>query len=145
MKAVIFDIDGTIADLSHRLHFIKQEKKDYRSFHDACDKDLPIEPIIDLVFDMHARGYSILFVSGRTDRIRDKTEEWLRRYSIPWVKLYMRKDGDWRPDHKVKSDILDNIIKEGYNIKFAVDDRDSIVKMWRERGIICLQCREWND
>lgn len=145
MKSVIFDIDGTIADHTHRLHHILKSPKDYDAFYDACDQDWPIEPIIQLVIDMYARGYKVLIVSGRTDRVRDKTVQWLTRHMVPYHHLYMRKHKDFRQDYIIKGEILDEIIEDGYNIMFAVDDRNSVVKMWRERGIICLQCREYNE
>lgn len=145
MKAIIFDIDGTIADLDHRLHHIANFPKNYEKFYDECDQDAPIEPVIGLMVDMFARGYKVLLVSGRTDRVKGKTEDWLNRHMIPRHDLRMRKDGDWRSDVIVKSEILDEILAEGYEIQFVVDDRTSVVNMWRERGLTCLQCREWTE
>lgn len=145
MKTVIFDIDGTIADLDHRLHHIANFPKNYDKFYDECDRDAPIEPVISLMIDMFARGYKVLLVSGRTDRVRGKTEEWLRRHMIPFADLHMRKDGDWRSDVIVKSEILDQLLAQGHKIAFVVDDRTSVVNMWRERGLTCLQCREWQE
>lgn len=145
MNTIIFDIDGTIADLNHRLHHIANFPKDYESFHSECHNDTPIEPIINLMIDMYARGYKILLVSGRTDRVKPETVQWLKRHMVPYHKLYMRKNGDWRSDVIVKSEILDEILAKGHFINFVVDDRTSVVKMWRDRGLTCLQCREWTE
>lgn len=145
ISTVIFDIDGTIADLDHRLHYVANFPKNYEKFHDECDKDAPIEPVISLMIDMYASGYKVLLVSGRTDRVRDKTEAWLQRHMIPYHGLHMRKDGDWRSDVIVKSEILDELLAAGHVVRFVVDDRTSVVNMWRERGLTCLQCREWTE
>ena len=64
---------------------------------------------------------------------------------IPHAELYMRSEGDYRPDYVIKSQILDAILADGYEIAFVVDDRPSVVAMWRERGLVCLQCREWEE
>lgn len=145
MDTVIFDIDGTLADLDHRLHHIANHPKDYIAFYEECDRDAVIQPIADLLCDMHALGRVVLLVSGRTDRVRLKTEQWLNNHGVPFDGLYMRRDGDWRSDTIVKSKILDEIVELGHKVRFVVDDRTSVVKMWRDRGLTCLQCREWQE
>ncbi len=55
--------------------------------------------------------------------------------------LHMRAEGDYRPDYIVKSQILDGILADGHDIAFVVDDRPSVVAMWRERGLTCLHVR----
>ena len=40
----IFDLDGTIADISHRRHIIESDTRDsgkWRRFYSACDRDAP--------------------------------------------------------------------------------------------------------
>lgn len=144
MKAIIFDIDGTIADLSHRLAYITGKKKDYEAFYAQVKADSPIEPIIDLTNVLHTE-FKILLVSGRPEKTRADTLEWLEENCVSYDELYMRPDGDFRPDYIVKSQILDGILHDGYSVDMVVDDRTSVVEMWRDRGLICLQCRDWND
>lgn len=145
MKAVIFDIDGTIAKLDHRLHYILGNNKNYDMFYEECDKDTPISVVVSLLMDMHKLGNKIVLASGRTDAVKDKTVEWLKKNNIAYDALYMRKAGDHRSDVIVKSEILDMIIDDGYDVRFVVDDRSSVVKMWRNRGLTCLQCNEWEE
>jgi predicted kinase len=57
----------------------------------------------------------------------------------------MRKGGDHRSDVIVKSEILDEILARGHDIAFVVDDRPRVVEMWRQRGLTCLQCRDWEE
>ncbi len=67
------------------------------------------------------------------------------RHGIPHHELHMREEGDYRQDFIVKSEFLDAILAEGNEIVFVVDDRPSVVAMWRERGLTCLQCRDWDE
>lgn len=142
-EAVIFDMDGTLADLTHRLWHIIGYPKNYDAFFDAVEQDMPITPMIRLTEIIDKARITILLVSGRPERSRKGTENWLDKHNVPYQELYMRPDGDFRKDSIVKSQILDHILSEGYDILFTVDDRPSVVAMWRERGITCLHCREW--
>lgn len=136
----IFDIDGTLADCSHRLHHIKVgDKVDWDAFFADCAKDKPITHIIQLAQELYKNGNTILYVSGRSDQCRDATIDWMNAHHCPLGFLYMRRQGDHRPDHKVKSELLDQIIARGYRPIMAFDDRNQVVKMWRERGIPCAQ------
>ena len=148
-KAVIVDIDGTIADLTHRLDFIEKGTKDgsagkdYPAFLDACVDDEPIEEMIRLVNTIHMAGCAILFVTGRSDRIVDQTWRWLGNHGINMysynVHLFMRKDGDYRADAIIKAEIYEDQIRDKFNVQLVFEDRNSVVKMWRDKGLICLQ------
>lgn len=138
-NVILCDIDGTIADLSHRLHFIKNGNKDWDNFFNSCDKDVPILPVVDLIQNFN---YDTVFVTGRPEKLRQKTYEWLyKKTGIPVYSdsLYMRKDGDHRPDAVVKAEILEEIMKTGNNILFVIDDRPSVISMWREKGLFVFQ------
>jgi len=146
MKAYLFDLDGTLADLSHRLHLIQGEKKDWNAFFEACDSDAPIQHVITLAQTLLASDdIYVLFVSGRSDQVRKKTLAWLNLHvdsHLSDLDIYMRREGDHRPDNIVKGELLDRIIADGYEPIMAFDDRDQVVKMWRERGIPCAQVAE---
>lgn len=139
---VIFDIDGTLSDPSHRLHFVTGGRKDWPAFFDAMGDDPVNEPIRWLATVMDDIGLSVILTSGRPDSHRLVTEEWLLEHGIPFHGLYMRAAGDYRADNVVKSQILDGILADGYEVKLVIDDRQSVVDMWRERGLTCLQCRK---
>lgn len=138
MKCYIFDIDGTLADLSHRLHFIKSDPKDWRSFFAAVQDDAPIPHMIDVCQGLSRRA-PIVFVSGRSDECRDATERWLQKHVGTAGMLFMRKEGDHRPDHQVKVELLADLRAHEYNPVMAFDDRNAVVKMWRELGVPCAQ------
>lgn len=144
MKCYIFDIDGTIADCSHRLHYIHpRPAKDWRAFFAACADDKPIQHIITLIWRL-ADDDRVLLVSGRSDECREATTTWLEKHWVPYDRLYMRKAGDHRDDDILKSEMLDQILADGYRPIMAFDDRDRVVAMWRKRGIPCAQVAEGN-
>lgn len=139
MRCYIFDIDGTIADLSHRLPHIQKSPKDWDSFFAAVADDTPIVHTIKLAIDVALAGATVVYVSGRSDQCREATEAWLRRHALPEGKVYMRKAGDHRPDHQIKVELLEQLRSEGHRPVMAFDDRNAVVKMWRELGIPCAQ------
>lgn len=138
-KLVIFDIDGTLADLEHRRKYLP----DWGKFFQDMDKDEPILPIVHLAREMHGLGHVIVLCSGRPSEHKHTTIEWLADAFVPWHFLFMRKEGDYRSDVIVKREILNEQIRSVWSdsdIKFVVDDRQGVVDMWREEGLTCLQC-----
>jgi phosphoglycolate phosphatase-like HAD superfamily hydrolase len=135
-KIVICDIDGTIADLTHRLHYIQGETKDWDSFFAACGDDTPHEDVIDLV-RLIPHDMPIYLFSGRSDTTRAATEAWLEQNNVPYDQLRMRKAGDYRPDYEVKADMLRGLTPD--DVWFILDDRDQVVNMWRDKGFRVLQ------
>ena len=138
-RCYLFDLDGTIADLTHRLPHIQKTPKDWDAFFAACPDDKPIPHIITLAADLFGAGGSIVYVSGRSDQVRNQTQAWLDDHGLPPGRLYMRTAGDHRPDHQVKVELLELLRADGYQPVMAFDDRNAVVKMWRELGIPCAQ------
>ena len=136
----VFDLDGTLANIEQRLHFIQGEKKDWRGFFQACSDDVPIWPIRQLWLDLFPAARII--VSGRSDEVRDKTEAWLHRYGFNPVCVYMRKEGDYRPDHVIKAEIMNQVKADGWEPVLIVDDRRVVVEMWRSNGFTVLHCAD---
>lgn len=135
-NCVIFDIDGTLADPSHRLHYL--DSGDWQRFFAEADKDQPINSVIRMNNRMKDH-YDIVIVSGRCSSIREKTKKWLEVNGVAFDNLYMRPEGDHRPDHIVKEEILREIQKN-YVVEYVFDDRQSVVDMWRRNGITTFQC-----
>ena len=144
MHCYIFDIDGTLSDLSHRLPHIQKEPKDWDAFFNACCDDAPIRHICELAGSLDLEVWPVVFVSGRSDRVRNETKEWLQKHVGCYEHLYMRRHGDHRPDHQVKRDLLEQLRADGFEPIMAFDDRDQVVKMWRELGIPCAQVADGN-
>lgn len=138
MKAVLFDLDGTIADVAHRRHLTKEH---WPSFERSCVTDKPVKAVVDLLDVLREAGFLIWIVSARTSAVRGYTEDWLKEYDIKYDHLVMRELYDSRPDEIVKREWLEEgRLPPVDQIAFVVDDRNKVVNMWREMGITCLQC-----
>lgn len=138
----IFDIDGTLADCTHRLHWIQHKPYDWGAFFRDCIGDHPIEEVIDLLREL-ANENQIFIITGRSDEIRDETSEWLLDRGVLFDRMYMRKKGDHREDCVVKSELLDQLLKD---CKITIDqiggmfeDRQQVVDMFRARGLRVYQ------
>jgi hypothetical protein len=140
---ILVDID-TLADNSHRQHILENDPQDWTTFFEAMKDDEPIQPIVKLVRDLYYfdnSDYEIILITGKPENFRDLTVKWLRKYKIPDDILYMRKHYDCRPDHVVKLELYQEI-KKHFRPKLVIDNRQSVVDMWREQGLICLQMKD---
>lgn len=137
---IVFDLDGTLADITHRLHHIQGERKDWPAFFAACINDAPVLPLVSIYQDLWGDGCinRIEIWSGRSDEVRQQTVGWLGQHKIPYDALRMRKAGDHQPDDKLKAGWFDSL-PNGWRPALAFDDRQRIVDMWRSRGVICCQ------
>lgn len=142
-KAIIVDLDGTLADITHRRHFLEGEKKDWKNFSRNVIRDELNVWCREIILRM-APDHEILLVSGRGEELREETESWLTQHSVPYQALYMRRRGDHRDDTVVKREIFEEKIRPEHEVLFAIDDRAKVVRMWREAGVVCLQC-DWGD
>lgn len=137
----LIDLDGTLANIDHRLKYVSDSyKKDWKSFFNKMTEDSVNVWCSSIVNGLFNTGYQIFMVSGRPDDYMNQTKEWLGHNHIDYHKLFMRRRGDYRSDEIVKEIILDfEILPRGIPL-VAIDDRASIVKLWRSRGITCLDC-----
>jgi hypothetical protein len=139
-KTIIVDLDGTLADIGHRLKYVEPGKrKDWKSFFAEMHLDQLNEWCRELMLAMKNAGFRIDIVSGRPDDYKDVIIAWLKQYNVPFDGIHLRKGGDFRQDDIVKREILYADFKKD-DVLFVVDDRPSVVKMWREEGLVCLQC-----
>ncbi len=92
----VFDVDGTLADVRHRLHHIARRPKDWDAFFTAARDDPPLETGVALARES-ARACEVVYVTGRPERCRADTLEWLRCHDVPDGRLTMRRSGDRRP------------------------------------------------
>lgn len=138
----IFDIDGTVANNAHRTHHLLKTPKDWDAYHEGVEADTLHEHVAQVARNLGTRT-TIIFCTGRHDGQREITEKWLARQKLPdHEEIYMRKEGDHRPDHIIKLELLAQIRADGFEPIMAFDDRNSVVKMWRDAGIPCAQVAE---
>lgn len=132
---ILVDVDGTLADVRHRLRHIKGPgKKNWKAFFELMDRDTPIAETIAWVREL-AKENSIVILTGRPEEYRVRTERWLRNQEIPFEKLVMRPRGDHRPDYVVKAEVLREVPQE--RIKLVIEDREPVCAMWRQKGVPC--------
>lgn len=142
--AIICDLDGTTSlfctsrDCGCGLN--------HRSPYDAssADRDVPNTEILELLQTYHLlRQTEVIFMSGREDLYRAQTEKFLAEHYGNGgqfsYQLHMRKAGDQRKDAVVKSELFDAHVRNKYNVRFVLDDRNQVVQLWRSLGLTCLQ------
>lgn len=142
-RAIIFDIDGTLADCSHRQVHLLKEPKDWPAFNATMAMDTCNDWCRDLLEAM-SWTHSIFLVTGREECFREETEAWLKNNGISHNGLFMRAVKDYRQDPVIKRELYEQFIKPTHAVDFIVEDRARVVKMWREIGLVCLQCAEGN-
>jgi len=136
----IFDLDGTLFDLEHRLHFIQQDPPDWDGFYDALGEDDLIEEVAEVYRSLKNAGHYIILATGRPERVRFKTVQKLHQNDLYFNSLYMRPDGDHREDSIVKAEMLKYILQfESKVIDGVFEDRQSVVDMWRSKGLRVFQ------
>lgn len=133
-KAVIVDLDGTVASANNRGWYE----------YDKVGNDFARTHICHLVNLLHDDGFTILFVSGRSEDSRDVSWYWLSKVfpmvvADPNTEFYMRTSGDNRDDAIAKYEIFNAHIRERFNVWFCLDDRDRVVNMYRSIGVDVLQ------
>lgn len=136
-KTVICDLDSTLFDIDHRLHFL--EEKQWDEFFAACVDDTPNDWCVELIRAMQTAGYPIIFVSGRNEVVRAETMSQLQALGFGSHKLFMRPRDDRRGDVDFKRKLLQTELAST-DILFVIEDRQRVCEMWREHGIIVLQC-----
>lgn len=167
---VIFDIDGTLADATHRLHLIKdpafwvhlKEGKpltpDWVSFlsDEQVAKDTPIPQTWFTMLSLLVQGARVLFITGRNENSRSMTTRWLLEpgcevrgpavdvleSSHDPIMVYMRSHSDRRTSDEVKQELLNQARYDGFDPKMVFEDREDDTVMWRRNGLLCCQVAE---
>lgn len=147
-QCVIFDLDGTLFNIDHRLHHVDKsggKKANWRAFF-AGIKDDTLNPWCKKLLKLANldADLGIVLASGRGEEYREATEVSLRNngLGLDYDHLFMREEKDSRPDTVIKENILDFEILTRYKPIFFVDDRPSVCRMWRRRGFDCLQIQD---
>lgn len=137
-EIVIFDIDGTLADVSERIHHLKKKPKNWEAFFEGMAQDKAIRSMVRLCNILYASGIRIVLCSGRSEQYRSETMRWVTQQGVHYHDLFLRPDRDRRSDTIVKREMLARIDQS--KVLFVVEDRSRVVEMWRSEGLVCLQC-----
>jgi len=140
---VIFDLDGTLADIEERRTLASKGdgKINWGIFFDpkniALDK--PLKKTILLLQSLKAQGYGIAIFSGRGAETRAVTIDWLKEFGVEFDKLIMRPVQDYTPDDELKLGWLNSEFPNRDQVLCVFDDRNKVVDMWRREGLLCCQ------
>ena len=93
---IVFDLDGTLSDDSHRQHYVAKPNRDFKSYYAGMSLDKPIVPVVNTMLALAAR-HDVEIWTGRPEQYRQCTVDWL--LGIPYIRLRMRADGDNRSGH----------------------------------------------
>ncbi len=133
----VFDLDGVLADVRHRLHYLDERPKNWRGFFAAAVSDPLLEQGMRAVEEATAAGSEIVYVTGRPGRCRADTVSWLARHGLPQGILHMRPNRDRRPARFYKADVIRRIASE-QDLVAVIDDDDQVVAHLREMGLPVL-------
>jgi FMN phosphatase YigB (HAD superfamily) len=149
--AVIFDMDGTLANVSSiRHHLTKYDKgrrrviKHFNNFHAESVNVPPHDYVVNASQIAHMLGHSVLIVTARKHMWRNHTAWWLAMHDVPSDMLMMRGDEDNRKDYEVKKDMLDTL-RKAYDIIHAWDDNPNIIRLWKENNIPTTIVPGWEN
>lgn len=127
----VFDIDGVVADVRHRVHHIEGRHRSWQRFFSEAADDPLLPEGAALVADL-AREHEIVWLTGRPSWIRRTTADWLSEHGLPGRELHMRADGDYRPAPVYKLGVLARLADRG--IAALVDDDDDVIRAATRRG-----------
>ena len=133
---VVFDLDGTLSDPTHREHFVRRPvgQKDWDSFFAEQINDPPKSAMVELISRLHAT-HQVEIWTGRPIKYREDTIAWLHASNIPYYKLRMRPANDKTDDHEMKRGWCERYGKPD----LVFEDRQRLVDMYRSLGITCCQ------
>lgn len=143
-NAIIVDLDGTLCNVDHRLNYVEKTPKEWKKFHENLVHDNLNHWCYEIIKGQQQLGYKVILLTGRDDTYREETQKWLLENDIKYDLLLMRDATSWKEDSDVKKEFYQKEIQPFYQVLFVIEDRLSVVKMWREIGVTCLQCA-WGD
>lgn len=145
-RAVIVDMDGTLADVSGIRHYVKRPRneKDFESFHGASIFAPVNTAPLSLLLHIRATDptVAIFVVTARRSKWERHTRAWLAKHDVPYDALCMRGNRDTRPDTDVKRDILRRI-RTTHSPFLAIDDNPAVIALWAEEGITTYVVPGW--
>ena len=141
---VVVDIDGVIADVRHRLHFLRGRQRDWDGFFGAAPDDPPLAQGRSEIERATAQGLGIVYLTGRPERCRDATVTWLAEHGFPDAPLVMRSERDRRPARAFKVEALRDLALRDRIVQ-VIDDDAAVVRAVSEAGFPALHASWMSD
>ncbi len=133
-------MDGTLCDVRAVSHFVKKPpnggsfRRDFAAFHSGSLECPPFPEVVQLLQKFRDDGHLVLVVSAREARWAFLTALWLDEHAIAYDEMFLRANGDYRPDAVIKREIAERITRR-FRPRLAIDDRDEIIQVWRSCNI----------
>jgi hypothetical protein len=131
-QLAVFDVDGVVADVRHRLHHVTRRPKNWSRFFAGAGRDPALETGVTLALE-YARDHDLVWLTGRPENLRGVTERWLASHGLPVTELIMRPPADRRPAREYKASRLLRLAETG-DVRIVVDDDPAVVSMLTEAG-----------
>lgn len=140
----VFDIDGVLADVRHRLHYLDERPKNWSRFFAAAVDDPVLEEGRRALAEAAEAGSTIVYVTGRPQRWRRDTLAWLAQHRMPVSPLHMRPNHDRRPARFYKAEVIGKIARDD-RVVAVIDDDDKVVHHLRQLGLPVLHATWMHD
>ncbi|MFJ8311508.1 MULTISPECIES: hypothetical protein [unclassified Streptomyces] len=135
----VFDLDGTLADSAHRQHFLDRKPRDWDAFFGAAPADPPLAEGVELCLKT-AEECEVVYLTGRPERCREDTVEWLAGQALPAGRIHMRRNDDRRPARATKLEILRGLGR-GREVRMLVDDDELVCDAAEQAGFRVVRAR----
>ncbi|MDX3522065.1 hypothetical protein [Streptomyces scabiei] len=135
----VFDLDNTLADTAHRQRFLERKPRDWNAFFAAAPQDPPLAEGVALARES-ARECEVLYLTGRPERCRRDTVDWLAAHGLPEGRIRMRRDNDRRPARRTKLEILRDLARTR-EIRVLVDDDELVCEDAERAGFTVVRAR----
>ena len=136
-EAVIFDIDGVLADASARQHFVRGSQPDWEGFFNACNDDPLIDEVAELLKVIDGK-FSVVLLTGRPLSVQEKTRNWIEHHGIRWDLLIMRNSGDYAAARNFKRGEIVKLRSQGMTLRLGFEDDARNVEMFTEEKVPCV-------
>ncbi|MFG2026632.1 HAD family acid phosphatase [Streptomyces sp. NPDC048825] len=135
----VFDLDNTLADTAHRQRFLERRPRDWDAFFAAAPHDPPLTEGVALALE-HAEECEVVYLTGRPERCREDTVEWLAAHGLPEGRIWMRRDNDRRPARRTKLEILRGLARNR-EVRVLVDDDELVCEDAERAGFTVVRAR----
>jgi phosphoglycolate phosphatase-like HAD superfamily hydrolase len=135
----VFDLDGTLADTAHRQRFLERKPRDWDAFFAAASQDPPLAEGIALA-RKSAQECEVVYLTGRPERCRRDTVDWLAAQGLPDGRIWMRRNDDRRPARHTKLEILRRLARNR-DIRVLVDDDELVCEDAERAGFRVVRAR----
>lgn len=135
--AVVFDIDGVLSDAATRQHFITSGRRNWDAFFEACGDDPLLDDVAQLLHLLDG-SLQVVLLTGRPVRVQRQTLAWLGRYDVRWDLLIMRDYGDYSAAREFKQATVDELRRQGFELRLAFEDDRRNLEMFRSEGVPCV-------